>query len=59
MQKLLNQRRTIYWLATFCCVIFGFFAIIFGALGWGTVSILIGSGSILAACLLGVLAIRT
>ncbi len=59
MQKLLNQRRTIYWLATFCCIIFGFFALMFGILGWGTVSTIIGGAFILAACLLGILAMRS
>lgn len=60
MQKLLNQRRTIYWIASFACIIFGFFALMFGLLEWdSTVSMIIGSALILAACLLGVLAMRS
>ena len=59
MYKLLNQRRTIYWLTSFCCIIVGFFATIFGLLAWGTVSTIIGGTLILTACILGILAMRS
>jgi hypothetical protein len=58
IQKIANQSRTVYWLASFCCIIVGSFVLFFGVVYWGSIVTLCGVVLIVIAFILAFLAWR-